>query len=390
MGTLARSINATEPVGGRPEGQGAFAVWPHLMWGRDGSVVSRAPKTSADGPTDSGAAARGKSRRPKNVVKRIVLLCVTGLTFYVVLPSLSAVLGAWPRLTTLSGLWLFVAVLSEAASFVCNFGIQRIVLRTRGWFAVVTAGLTGNAVTNALPGGDAAGAAVQFRMLRTAGIDADAAAGGLTVSSLLGVGGLLLLPILTLPAILSGAPVNHTLESAALIGVAGFVVYLVLAVVLLATDRPLRKVGKAAQWVWNKMRRPRPRLVGLEDRLLAQRNEIRRGLGRDWKQVLALVVGRLGLDYLCLLAALRATGSQPHVWLVLLAYSTVGVIGLIPITPGGLGIVEASLSGLLVLAGVNASSAVVATLAYRLAQYWLPMIAGAIAYLLFRRRYGAA
>ncbi len=85
---------------------------------------------------------------------------------------------------------------------------------------------------------------MQFRMLRTAGIDADAAAGGLTASSLLGVGGLLLLPILTLPAILGGAPVNHTLESAALIGVAGFVVYLTLAVVLLATDRPLRDVGR--------------------------------------------------------------------------------------------------------------------------------------------------
>lgn len=361
------------------------------MWERKGSAGSRAPKARAVGPTDSGAAARGGwTRPPKSVVRRIVALLVTGLAFYVVLPSLSAVLGSWPRLATLSGIWLFVAVLSEAASFVCNFGIERIVLGTRGWFGVVTAGLSGNAITNALPGGAAAGAAVQFRMLRTAGIDADAAVGGLTATSLLGVGGLLLLPILTLPAILGGAPVNHRLESAALLGVAGFVVYLALAVILLATDRPLRDVGKAAQWLWNKIRRPRPRLVGLEDRLLAQRDEIRRGLGRDWKQVLILVVGRLGFDYLCLLAALRATGSQPHVWLVLLAYSTAGVIGLVPITPGDLGVFEASLSGLLVLAGVNPSSAVVATLAYRLAQYWLPMVAGAIAYLLFRRRYGAA
>lgn len=352
--------------------------------------MSRAPKARAVGPTDSGAAARGGwGRPPKSVVRRVVALLVTGLAIYVVLPSLSAVLGSWPRLATLSGVWLFVAVLSEAASFVCNFGIQRIVLQTSGWFGVVAAGLSGNAVTNALPGGAAAGATVQFRMLRTAGINADAAAGGLTASSLLGVGGLLLLPILTLPAVLGGAPVNHTLESAALIGVGGFVVYLALAVVLLAADRPLRDVGRGAQWVWNEVRRPRPRLVGLEDRLLAQRNQIRRALGRDWKRILILVVGRLGLDYLCLLAALRATGSQPHVWLVLLAYSTAGVIGLVPITPGGLGIFEASLSGLLVLAGVNASSAVVATLAYRLAQYWLPMIAGAVAYVLFRRRYGA-
>jgi len=98
-------------------------------------------------------------------------------------------------------------------------------------------------------------------------------------------------------------------------------------------------------------------------------------------------VGRLGLDYLCLLAALRATGSEPRIWLVLLAYSSAGIIALFPVTPGGLGIVEASLSGLLVLAGVNGRSAVVATLAYRLAQYWLPTIAGTVAYGLFRRRY---
>ena len=160
----------------------------------------------------SGAATRGRwARPPKNVAKRLAALLVAALTLYVVLPSLAAVLGSWPRLATLSGVWLIVAVSSEAASFACSFGIQRTVLRTRGWFGVVTAGLSGNAVTNALPGGAAAGATVQFRMLRTAGIDADAAVGGLTASSLLGVGGLLLLPILTLPGILGGAPVNLSL-----------------------------------------------------------------------------------------------------------------------------------------------------------------------------------
>ena len=88
-------------------------------------------------------------------------------------------------------------------------------------------------------------------------------------------------------------------------------------------------------------------------------------------------------------ATLRATGSEPHAWLVLLAYSAAGVIALIPATPGGLGIVEASLSGLLVLAGVSGRSAVLATLAYRLAEYWLPMVAGLVAYWLYRRRYGS-
>ena len=73
----------------------------------------------------------------------------------------------------------------------------------------------------------------------------------------------------------------------------------------------------------------------------------------------------------------------------MLAYAATAVIGLLPITPGGLGIVEASLSGFLVLAGVGAADAFLATLAYRVASYWLPTFAGPIAYLLFRRRYGA-
>jgi uncharacterized membrane protein YbhN (UPF0104 family) len=76
-----------------------------------------------------------------------------------------------------------------------------------------------------------------------------------------------------------------------------------------------------------------------------------------------LSAGRLGFDYFCLLAALRATGSHPRPSLVLLAYSVSGVVGLLPITPGGLGIVEASLSGLLILAGVAAGDAFLATLA---------------------------
>jgi uncharacterized protein (TIRG00374 family) len=338
---------------------------------------------------DSGMANRRKTQPSRrSLVTRIAALLVTGLALYVVLPSLSAVLGAWPKLATLSGVWLVLALLFECGSFVCNFAIQRIVLRTRGWFAVITAGLAGNTVTNTLPGGAAAGAAVQYRMLATAGVNSDAAAGGLAASSLLGVGGLLMLPILTLPTVLGDSGLNHTLVSAAFIGVAAFVVYMGLGAVLLETDRPLRALGRAAQWIWNKVRRPHPPLAGLENRLLQQRNEIRAALGREWRQIFLLVVGRLGLDYLCLLAALRATGSQPRIWLVLLAYSAAGIIALFPVTPGGLGIVEASLSGLLVLAGVNGRSAVVATLAYRLAQYWLPTVAGAVAYGLFHRRYG--
>ena len=96
----------------------------------------------------------------------------------------------------------------------------------------------------------------------------------------------------------------------------------------------------------------------------------------------------LAFDYLCLLFALRATGSHPRPSLILVAYAAAGIIGMIPITPGGLGLVEASLTGLLVLADVNSSQAVLATLTYRIASYWLPLLAGPVAYGLFRLRSG--
>ena len=111
-------------------------------------------------------------------------------------------------------------------------------------------------------------------------------------------------------------------------------------------------------------------------------------LDRKWRQAVLLTAGRLGFDFGCLLAALRATGADPRPSLVLLAYAAANIVALLPFTPGGLGLVEASLSGLLILAGVRPGSAFLATLAYRVASYWLPLLAGPPAYLLYRHRYG--
>jgi uncharacterized protein (TIRG00374 family) len=323
----------------------------------------------------------------KAVVKRIAVVAVSGLAIYLVLPRLTEVFASLPRLSTLNWIWFVAAVAAEMAHFGCDFALQRLALRTRGWFAVITAQLAGNAITNILPAGDAAGAAVQFRMLNASGIATDTAVGGLTAFSLLGIGGLLALPIFTLPAILFGAPVRSGLADAAYIGIGGFVLFAVLGVFVLATDRPLAWLGRAAQRARNAVARRRRPLEGLDLRLVRERDIIRSVLGRKWRDAVLLSAGRLGFDYLCLLAALRATGSHPRPSLVLLAYAVSGVIGLVPITPGGLGIIEATLSALLVLSGVSVGHAVLATLTYRVAAYWLPLLAGPVAYLLFRRHY---
>jgi uncharacterized protein (TIRG00374 family) len=334
-------------------------------------------------------AAQAQSLTWKNVVKRAAVAVVAGVAIYLVLPKLVAVLGAWPRLSTLNPWWFVVALAAEAISFVCNFALQRLALRTRGWFAVVTASLAGNAVTDSLPGGAATGAAVQFSMLTTAGFDTGTAVGGLTAFSLLGIGGLLALPVFALPAMLLGVPVSPGLVHTALLGIVGFAAFAVFGLIILRTDWPLAAAGRAAQRLRNRVTRGRrPPVTGLDKRLLDQRDAIKQVLDKKWWQAVLLTAGRLGFDYGCLLAALRATGAHPQPSVVLLAYSAANIVELLPLTPGGLGIVEASLTGLLVLAGVHAGAAVLATLAYRVASYWLPLLAGLPAYLLFRRRYG--
>ncbi len=357
------------------------------------------PPPDASGPADG---APGKlpdtpvGGRPatalswKTVLKRVVFVVVGGLAIYLVLPRVTEVLASWPRLSTLNWIWFAVALVAELAHFGCDFALQRLALRTRGWFAVITAQLAGNAITNILPAGDAAGAAVQFRMLAVSGITTDTAVGGLTAFSLLGIGGLLALPLFTLPAIVFGAPVRSGLAEAAYIGIGGFVLFTGLGVFVLATDRPLAWLGRVAQRLRNGLARRRRPLEGLDRRLVHERDMIRSVLGRKWRDAVLLSAGRLGFDYLCLLAALRATGAHPRPSLVLVAFAVSGVIGLVPLTPGGLGIIEATLSALLVLAGVSVGHALLATLAYRLASYWLPLLAGPVAYAAFRRRYPAA
>jgi uncharacterized protein (TIRG00374 family) len=367
-----------------------FSVRAHSHPQQSGGGSADATKSA---PVAAKAAAIDAAQtRPltwKTVVKRALVVAVAGAAIYLVLPKLIAVFGAWPRLAALNQIWFTVALAAELASFTCNFALQRLALQTRAWFAVVTAGLAGNAVTGSLPGGDAAGAAAQFTMLATAGFDTDTAVGGLTAFSLLQVGGLLALPVLALPAILAGAPTSPGLMHTALLGIAGFVLFAVFGVIVMRTERPLAVLGRAAQRLWNWVTRGRRRpLAGLDKRLLDERDTIRAALERKWWQAVLLTAGRLGFDFGCLLAALRATGADPRPSLVLLAYSAAGIVALLPLTPGGLGIVEASMSGLLILAGVHATYAFLATLAYRIASYWLPLLAGPPAYALFRHRYG--
>jgi uncharacterized protein (TIRG00374 family) len=320
--------------------------------------------------------------------RRILALAVTGLVLYGVGPAVIDVLGGWRDLDRLTPGWWIAVILTQVAGWGCLWALQRLALHRPRWFSVVTSQLASGALGRVVPGGAAATAALQYRMLGQAGLQRATIATGLTAGSLLLLGALAALPLLAVPAFVAGRKIPDGLLEAGGLALVIFVFLFALGAVLMLSDRAILWVGGAAATVLRRVRRKRPPPEGLPERLRDERDMVRRTLGRHWPAALAAAEGRWLLDFLTLLAALEAVDARPRLTLALLAYCAAQLLAQVPITPGGLGIVEAGMTGTLALAGVPAAAAAVATLAYRLASYWLPLPAGAIAWLVHRRRFG--
>lgn len=333
--------------------------------------------------------ARDKEPSPRRLRRTLIWLGITAVSLYLVAPSLIDTLGSWQDVDELAPAWLLAMLGLQALSVTCLWTVQRLAVHVAGWYAVATSQLAGNAISKVAPGGGALGAALQYRLLVQAGVERSRAVTGLTASNLLVFAVVLALPVLALPTIIGGS-VNRSLVAATIIGAVVFAALFALGAVLIARDGPLAWVGRTIQRGANRLRpRSRP-LSGVAQRLVRERDRLVGTLGPRWREALAATVGRWAFDYGSLLAALAAVGSTPRPSLVLLAFCTAQLLTQVPVTPGGLGFVEAGLTATLTLAGVSPGKAVLATFAYRLFTYWLPIPLGLVGIALHRRRYGDA
>ena len=330
---------------------------------------------------------RGKRMTRWQIAKRILGLIITAVSLYLLAPKVISVLASWPQLKTLKPGWVALAVLFEAMSYLSLWSMQRVALHATSWFAVSTSQLASGAIGSIVPGGAATAGAMGYRMLTKAGVRGDDVASGLAASTIATTAVTLAMPLLALPAIIGGVAAPRGLVETAYVGIGGFVAVAVLSAVGFSWDRPLLIVGGAARWLIQRVKHDSA--ANLPEHLLEQRDRMRRTFGRRWHVALAGAVGKVGFDYVALVCCLAAVGVRPHASLVLLAYVGGALLALIPVTPGGLGFVEAGLTGLLTAAGVGAQQALVSTLAYRLVAFWIPLPVGGVAYALFQRRYGA-
>jgi uncharacterized protein (TIRG00374 family) len=106
--------------------------------------------------------------------------------------------------------------------------------------------------------------------------------------------------------------------------------------------------------------------------------------GRDFAQSYGFASADLLLDLLSLDLMFAALGYQPGFGPLAVAYAAANIASALPLTPGGLGVTEVTLVAVTVGFGVPRPTAVVAVLGYRIVNYWLPLLPGAVAYIRLR------
>jgi uncharacterized membrane protein YbhN (UPF0104 family) len=104
--------------------------------------------------------------------------------------------------------------------------------------------------------------------------------------------------------------------------------------------------------------------------------------------VLVGAIGYWAWDNAVLWATFHAVGAHIPLTVVLMGYLIGQLGGLLPI-PGGVGGIDGGLIGTLVVYGAPAGATVAAVLAYRLILFWLPLLAGAVAFASLRRALAA-
>jgi uncharacterized membrane protein YbhN (UPF0104 family) len=187
---------------------------------------------------------------------------------------------------------------------------------------------------------------------------------------------------------LFGAPVPESLLSVAVAGGVLFVVLVGFGAIAIAFSRPLEALGRLLDrlfsnigpWFGKSWRVEPGHLVAERDRLVLV-------IGKRWPQVTVAAALNWVFVYITLVAALYAVGADPRLSLVLLAYASAAVLGMISITPGGFGFVEVGLTAALVVSGISTQNALLATLAYRIVSLWVPLASGVFAWLAFKARF---
>ena len=283
--------------------------------------------------------------------------------------------------------FLVAAIVAQAASLGCYALLYRRVLAALGarvrFRLAADVVLASFFVSHLTPFGSATGTVVNVSALEAKGVDAATTGEAIGLTSLVSTVALIAMFGIGFVAT-AGRHVAHTYLMIA--GIALGLVVAVLAAVLGVGAHP-EIAGRAGRWAASVARRFRPSIdpdkVGETTSRLARlaRSAL---TGRAFVASSAFASADLLFDLLSLDLVFLALRYQPGFGPLAVAYAAANIASAIPVTPGGLGVVEVTMVAITVGFGAPRPTAVLAVLGYRIVNYWLPLIPGAIAYLQLR------
>ncbi len=330
------------------------------------------------------AARAGGGRAGRRWAWRSVGLLLTFLVvFYLGGPLLARAEGAGRLLSRLDPATLLVGVLLEAAAIASYSRLTLTVLpgfRPSYW-TVLRIDVSSFGLSHTVPAGDAAGAALGFRLLTVAGVPAPQVLSAAAIQTTAQVG---VLAVLFSGSVLITLP--RTQHSQLYVG-AGLVVAVLLGaatVLLIWLSRNVEAARSAARRL---VRRLPAFSRGFVEATLHSLLTGVRALRSDHRLLLrttAWAGANWLLDAASLWVFVAAFGHRLNADELLVAYGLANLLGGLPITPGGLGVIEGFLIPALVGLGTPAATATLGVLAWRAASFWLPIPVGGLSYLSLR------
>ena len=310
-----------------------------------------------------------------------MLLLMVAVVEYLVLPQVAGARRSVHLLGQVNVAYVVAGVILEALAIAAYARLTTAVLPQVGappYWTVLRIDMSTLAVSHIVPGGTAAGASLGYRLLTTSGVSGTDTTFALAAQ---GAGSAIVLNVLLWLGLLVSIPFRGFDP---LYGTAAIIGALLLGAFALAVFFLVRGEDRVARLVCSVADRV-PFLDGptISDSLRHVANRLR-ALAAD-RSLLARAIGWAAVNWLLDAASLwvfvAAFGFKLPVVGLIVSFGLANVLAAIPITPGGLGVVEAVLTSTMVGFGAPRGVAVLGVISYRLVNFWLPIPLGGLAYL---------
>jgi uncharacterized protein (TIRG00374 family) len=317
---------------------------------------------------------------PRPLRRGVVIFVIILIVEYLVVPELVGASKNLHLLGRINVLWVIAGVVLEGVSLFCYALLTRALLPSRGpgLFTLFRIDLAAAAVAHVIPAGTVGSAGIGYRLFTAEGISGTDAG---VMMATKGLGSTVVLNALLWISLVVSIPLagfRPIYLTVAIIGAVGLAAVAALALAVTRGERHARRLAYAAG---EKI----PGLTGERlENVIIQAAASLFALGRD-RVVLRRTITWASLNWILDAASLwcfvAAFGAFANPFELFAAYGIANVAGVLPVTPAGLGVIDSVAPLLLVSFGMTRSVATLGVLGWRLVNFWLPIPAGALAYL---------